>query len=119
MTGVVMRTIVVFCCVLMLAACSSNSREHQAADACVAEISKRLSGKTFEVDANQLAASAKVQDADSLQLAGSIIFDRGFAKEYAQTLDCRVRFDGSVANVIFLQFNWSMEDLKKAGQPGE
>lgn len=112
-----MRIIAVFCCLLALSACTS--RERSAADACVAEITSRLAGKTFDVDAKQLAESAKVLDADSLQLEGPIVFDRGFAKEYAQTLDCRVRIDGSTANVIFLQFNWSMEDLKKAGQPAQ
>jgi hypothetical protein len=112
-----MRAIVLPCLFLLLSACGGASRERLAADACMSEINKRLAGKNIDVDVRQLAASATVSADDTLQIAGPIVFDRGLGSEYAQTIDCRVRLDANVPSVIFLQFNWSMDDLKKADRP--
>ena len=49
------------------------------------------------------------------------MFDKGLSTEYQQTFDCRVRFDkDKVSDVIYLQFNWNKDDLKKvnAGNGG-
>lgn len=114
-----MRAILLCCGMLVLSACSASSREKIAADACVAEINSRLSGKTFMVDAQKLTESAKESAKDTLQLAAPIVFNRRTNEEYTQTVDCRVRLDAAAPSVIFLQFNWSMEDLKKAGTPAQ
>ncbi len=96
-----------------LVACGS-SRERSSAEACVTEAGERLQGKRFQVEADALAASAKQNAADTFQLSAPIVFDRGLSSEYSQTLECRVRFDGEQASVIFLQFNWNMADVKQA-----
>jgi hypothetical protein len=99
---------------LALSACT-NGRNDQAAAACNAEISKRLSAKNFEIDVADLARHATSESADTLLLSSTAVFDKGLSTEYRQTYDCRVRFDKSdTPSVIFLEFNWNKEDLKKA-----
>jgi hypothetical protein len=111
-----MRAIFLCCAIVMLAACSSASREKDAAQACMKEIDSRLADKVYVVDPQVLAGSAKELSKDSLQLEAPIIFNRRSNEEYTQTVDCRVRLDaGAPPAVIFLQFNWSVEDLKKSG----
>lgn len=99
-----------------LAACGAT-RERIAADACLAEAIARLQGKRIDVDVGKLAASASANAPDTFQLSAPIVFDRGLSGEYSQTLECRVRFDAEQPSVIFLQFNWNMEDVK--AQSGE
>lgn len=104
---------VLFMAALGLASCSA-SNERRAADACLAETANRLAGKQYDVDVKQLAASTTAGADGMLQLSGPIVFDRDLSGEYAQTIDCRVRFEAGEPVVIFLQFSWSMDDVKKS-----
>ena len=98
--------------VLLLSACGGGS-EQQAAAACDKAVKDKLAGRGYEMSVKSLAASAK-DDAGVLHLSAPILFDKGLSSEYKQVLDCRVRFEaGKDPTVIFLQFNWATEDLKK------
>lgn len=101
--------------ILLLTACSGGGRADLAADLCMTEVGNRLSGKTFEVDRAKLVASGSGQDAgkDTLDLSAPIVFDRGLASEFTQTLRCTVRFDGQTPSIINLQFLWELGELKK------
>ncbi len=101
----------------LLAACS-ESRETRAANACVAEVGNRLAGRNVTLDAKALAATVAPAADGMLQVSGPIVFDRGLSGEYTQTLDCRVRFEADAPVVIFLQFNWSMDDVRKSAPAG-
>jgi hypothetical protein len=108
------RSMLVLVFGLAIGACGNN-RNDQAATACNAEIGKRLAGKTYEIDVGDLATHAKTESADTLLLSSTAIFDKGLTTQYKQTYDCRVRFDKSgTPSVIFLEFIWTKEDLKKA-----
>ena len=100
--------------IFLLTACGGTSRERIAADTCMQEVESRLAGKRFEADVKRLAASATSISADTLQLSAPIIFDRGSAEEYTQTIECRVRLDAASPSLLFLQFNWNIDDVKKA-----
>jgi hypothetical protein len=107
-------TMLVLALGLSVGACG-NGRNDQAAAACSAEIGKRLAGKTHEIDAGDLARHAKSESADIVVLSSTAVFDKGLSTQYKQTYNCRVRFDtASTPSVIFLEFNWNKEDLKKA-----
>ena len=96
----------------LLTACGGG-REDAAADACTKAIQAKLAGRNYEL-ARDLGANAKAEGADTLDLTGQITFDKSLSSEYRQTVDCKVRFEaGKEPNVIFLQFNWSMDDIKK------
>jgi ABC-type glycerol-3-phosphate transport system substrate-binding protein len=97
---------------LLLAGCG-GSRNDTAADACSQAITEKLAGKTFTLDRKDMAARAKDESADTVLIGSTITFDKGLSTEYQQTFDCRVRL-GKTADVIFLQFNWRTDDLKKA-----
>ena len=101
--------------ILVLAACSSGGPVEQAIDTCMGEVAKRLEGKSFEVDRAKLAASGASQQAgkETIDLSAPIVFDRGLASEFTQTLRCTVRFDGQTASIINLQFIWDLGELKK------
>jgi hypothetical protein len=100
---------------LLLGACAGGGPETLVADACIKEADQRLAGKTYEIDAGKLLASAAATDAPNMfQVTAPVIFDRGLASEFTQTLKCRARIDGKAASVISIEFIWSMEDLKKA-----
>ena len=65
-----------------------------------------------------MANHAKDESADVVSIASTIVFDKGLSTEYQQTFDCRVRFDkDKVSDVIYLQFNWNKDDLRKVN-PG-
>lgn len=97
----------------LLAACGGG-REDVAATACVKAIQAKLAGRSYELSASDLAAHAKAEGADTLDLTAQITFDKSLSSEYRQTVECKVRFEsGKEPNVIFLQFNWSMDDIKK------
>jgi hypothetical protein len=99
---------------LFLSACG-HGRNDQAAAACSAEIAKRLSGKSYEIDVGDLARHAKSEAADTLLLNSTAVFDKGLSTEYKQSYECRVRFDtAGTPSVLFMQFNWNTADLKKA-----
>jgi hypothetical protein len=108
------RVMLVLALGLAVTACGDKHND-QAAAACSAEIATKLSGKTYEIDTADLAQHVKAEATDTLLLSSTIVFDKGLSKEYKQTYDCRVRFDkADVPSVIFLEFNWNKEDLKKA-----
>jgi hypothetical protein len=107
-------------CLLLLAGCG-NSRNNAAADACSKSIADKLTGKTFYLDRSDMAGHAKDEPGGVLYIASTIVFDKGLSTQYAQTFDCRVRLtDGKPSDVIYLQFNWNKDDLKKvnAGDGG-
>ncbi|HET9031656.1 MAG TPA: hypothetical protein VFN25_01995 [Dokdonella sp.] len=109
-----MRPILAICIFLLLSACAGSGPGKAAADACVAEANQRLQGKTFDLDAAKLAASA-AQEAgttDIWHLSTPVVFDRGLASEFTQNFKCKARVDAGKANVISLEFIWAMEDLK-------
>jgi hypothetical protein len=101
----------------MLSSCGGGGPGQVAADACMVEVDQRLNGKTYEVDVPQLAASASASSdaADTLQLSGPIVFDRGLGTEFTQTLRCKVRVAGQSASVLSIEFIWDMKDLKLQG----
>ncbi len=108
------RSMLVLAFGLAIGACG-NSRNDQAATACSTEIGKRLAGKTYEIDVGDLARHARSESADTVVYSSTATFDKGLTTQYKQTYDCRVRFDKSdTPSVIFLEFNWNKEDLKKA-----
>jgi hypothetical protein len=96
---------------LTLAGCGGG-RNDTAADACSKAISDKLAGKTFSLDRKDMIARAKDESTDTVLIGSTITFDQGLSTEYQQTFDCRVRL-GKTADVIYLQFNWNKEDLKK------
>ena len=98
----------------LLSACGGGSREQLAADTCMREVESRLSGKRIDVDVGKLAASATSVAPDTLQLSAPIVFDRNTSAEYTQTIQCRVRFDAAVPSLLFLQFDWNIDDVKKS-----
>jgi len=108
-----MRLILLACLSLSLLACGDSGGNKAAVDACLAEADNRLAGKTFEIDARQLTASAaQAEGGDGmLQLSTTIVFDRGLASEFTQTFNCKVRMDAAGASVISLEFIWNMKDL--------
>ena len=108
-----MRDVLLLTFLGLLSACGGASRERIAADTCMREVESRLAGKRIDVDVGQLAASATSIAADTLQLSAPIVFDRDTSGEYTQTIECRVRFDAAVPSLLFLQFNWNMDDVKK------
>ncbi|UXI69147.1 hypothetical protein [Tahibacter amnicola] len=98
---------------VVLTGCGGG-REELAAKACESEVRNKLAGRTFELDLADLAAKAKPEQADVLYLSSQIVFDKGLTSEYRQTVECKVRLDpGKEPSVIFLQFNWSMDEIKK------
>ncbi|MEO8011115.1 MAG: hypothetical protein ABI650_05680 [Dokdonella sp.] len=105
-----MRNVLLLAMCMGLAACGV-SRERVAADACLAEAGTRLQGKRIDVDIDKLAASASTNAPETYQLSAPIVFDRGLSSEYSQTIECRVRFNAEQPSVIFLQFNWNLDDL--------
>lgn len=109
-----MRIMLVPALALALAACGSGNRNDRAAKACEAEIAKRLSGKSYEIDLGDLAAHATAEGADMLTLSSTAVFDKGLSTEYKQTYTCRARVDGGTASVINLEFYWNTSDLSKS-----
>lgn len=115
-----MRLIFVLCLFLLLPACGGSGPGAVAADACMAEVNQRLTGKTFELDKSKLAASAEQENGstDIWHLTTLVIFDRGLSTEFSQNLNCRTRVVSGAANVLSLEFIWAMKDLnldKSAG----
>jgi hypothetical protein len=95
-----------------LASCGGGN-ETAAATACVDAVQAKLAGRNYELRAKDLAGSAKTVG-DEWHLSSQITFDKSLSSEYKQTVDCKVRLEaGKAPSVIFLQFNWSMDDVKK------
>ena len=100
-------------CLLLLAGCG-NSRNDAAIDACSKAIADKVTGKTFTLERKDMGSHARDESADVVSIASTIVFDKGLSTQYQQTFDCRVRFDkDKVSDVIYLQFNWNKDDLKK------
>lgn len=108
-----MRSILLASLILSLCACGGAGGNKAAVDACLAEANSRLAGKSFEIDAEQLASSAVPAEGGEgmLQLSTPIVFDRGLSSEFTQVFKCKVRKDAAGASVIALEFIWSMDDL--------
>ena len=110
-------TLTIFILCLLIAACGDN-RTDSAVDACSKAIADKLGGKTFALDRGDMGRNAKNESGDTVAIASTIIFDKGLSTEYQQTYDCRVRLEsGKPADVIYMQFNWSKDDLKRVNQP--
>ena len=104
-------TLPIFIAAVLLSGC--GGREQQAASACDKAVKDKIAGRAYDMSMKSLVTSVTV-DADTLHLTAPIVFDKGLSSEYKQVLDCRVRFEpGKEPTVIFLQFNWATEDLKK------
>lgn len=100
---------------LALAACAEKPNG-AAAKACAAEAANRLAGKTFEIDTNAFAASAKAEAPDTFLLKASVTFDKGLSTEYKQTCQCRARVDKNGASVLYMQFDWDNAGLQQSQQ---
>ena len=112
------RLLLAAACLAPLAGCG-NSRNNAAIDACSKAIADKISGKTVNLDRKDMGAHAKDDSADVVSIASTIVFDKGLSTQYQQTFDCRVRFDkDKVSDVIYLQFNWNKNDLKKVNAGG-
>ncbi len=109
-----MRPILVSCLFLLISACAGSAPGNVTAEACTAVVEQRLAGKTYELDAAKFAQSAeKEAGADDIwHLSTPIVFDRGLASEFTQTLKCKARIDAGTASVLSLEFIWAMKDLK-------
>jgi hypothetical protein len=103
-------------CTLLLAGCG-NGRHDAAVDACSKAIAAKIVGKSFNLDGADMAGHARDEPPDVVYIASTIVFDKGLSTQYQQTFDCRARVaDGKATDVIYLQFNWSKDDLKKVSQ---
>lgn len=110
-----MRAAVMAVSMMVLLSACGGGREETAARACETAVKNRLAGRTFEMDVKTMASKAKAESGDTLSLNAEIVFDKGLTSEYKQTVDCKVRFEGDKEpSVILLQFNWSMDDVKKS-----
>lgn len=99
-----------------LGACGGG-RNDEAAEACKAAVADKLEGKNFTLDRAAMARGASSESGDIVRVASTVVFDKGLSTEYAQTFECRVRFEnGKTPSVIGMQFDWSKADLKKAAQ---
>jgi hypothetical protein len=101
---------------LLIAACGEN-RPNSAAEACDKAIAGKLAGKTFSIDRADMARNAKSISADTFEINSTIVFDKGLSTEYQQTFDCRVRMEsGKAPDVLYMQFNWSKDDMKRVNE---
>jgi hypothetical protein len=90
---------------LLLAGCGGG-RGDQAVDACAAELTSKLEGKTFALDRADMLAKAKPEGDDVLTITSSVTFDAGLPGEYSQSYECKARITGGNAVVIALTFSW-------------
>jgi hypothetical protein len=98
---------------LVLAGCGGGGAQ-LAAKACEKQVQEKLAGRSYELDVNDLAKNGTSEGSDMVRLTSTIVFDRGLSSEYKQIVDCKVRIEKDKEPVvIFLQFNWSMDDVKK------
>jgi hypothetical protein len=110
-----MRTKITVAALCMALGACGDGRNDVAAEACSNAIAEKLAGKNISLDRKDMARGAHDEAADVINVASTIVFDKGLSTEYDQTFDCRVRMEnGKPPSVIGLQFNWSKDDLKKA-----
>ena len=109
-----MRLLFAFCLFLLLSACGAAGPAKTAADACAAEVDQRLAGKSFELDASKLVATARKESGSSniWHLSAPIVFNPGLSTEFTQVLNCKARVDGDTAGVLWLEYIWALKDLK-------
>jgi hypothetical protein len=100
-----MRNLYWLTAALLLSGCGGG-REDLAVEACAAELTSKLEGKTFALDKADMRAKAKADGDDALNITSSVTFDAGLPGEYKQSYECKARIDGSDASVISLTFSW-------------
>ena len=88
----------------LLAGCGGGGG-NQAVQACSDELGAKLSGKSYKVDAADMAAKAKVEG-DVTSISSTVTFDAGLPSESSQTFDCRARIVDGKAQVISFNFNF-------------
>ncbi len=88
----------------MLAGCGGGSG-NQAVQACSDEIGSKLSGKSYKIDPEDMAAKSKTEG-DTVSITSTVIFDAGLPSESSQTFDCKARVVDGKAQVISFGFNF-------------
>lgn len=89
----------------LLAGCSGG-REDLAVEACAAELSTKLGGKTYTLDKADMLAKSKPDGDDIVNISSQVTFDPGMPAEYSQGYECKARLAGGKASVISLTFSW-------------
>lgn len=100
-----MRNLYWLVAALLLTGCGGG-REDKAVEACSAELTAKLSNKTFTLDKSDMRAKAKAEGEDAVMIQSSVIFDAGMPAETKQTFECKARITGDSASVISLTFSW-------------
>jgi len=92
---------------MLLAACG-GSQADRAVAACAAAVEKKLEGRSFRIDRDEMARNAVPDGTDVIHVQASIVFDPDLPREYTQSFDCRARVagDGAAPDVISLTFTW-------------
>lgn len=90
----------------LLAGCGTPTPADIAAQACDAHVRTQTSGKPYQLDLDQLAASATSNE-DSKLLTAPVVVNAGLTDQSTQQLECTVRMnaDGS-ADILNLRFIW-------------
>lgn len=108
-----MRTWLVVCMTVALAACGGGgagggSANDAAAEACRLAAESRLNGKLYTLDIPALAASMKDAPNGEKFLTAPILIEPGLTSEVKQIVECTVRFDEgkAVPDVVGFVFNW-------------
>jgi hypothetical protein len=99
-----MRYLYGFAAAALLAGCGGGTN-NQAVQACSDEIASKLSGKSYKIDSNDMAAKARVEG-DTVAISSTVTFDAGLPSESAQTFDCRARLVDGKAQVISFNFKF-------------
>ncbi len=102
------KKIVYIAICLVIAACGKTAENETpqqiAAATCNAEAKSRIGEKTYQLDMDAFAASAKSADG-SWELQAPIVIDPGLREEAKQTLKCTVRMqEGKPAEVTDILF---------------
>jgi hypothetical protein len=94
---------------LALGACAGGSRD-PAVQACTEAIAQRLTDKSYELDAADMAAKIEKQDGNVRQITSTVVFDKGLPAEKQQSFTCRVKLNpdnpDAAPEVIGLNFVW-------------
>jgi hypothetical protein len=89
----------------LLGGCGGG-REDIAVEACAAELTTKLTGKTFALDKTDMRAKSKSEGDDVVNITSEVTFDAGLPAEYKQGYECKARLAGGKASVISLTFSW-------------